>query len=35
MNGDVPIHTRGCYTQAWSVGEILRAYYENYLRKEV
>ena len=34
MNGDVPLHTRGCYTQAWSVGELLRAYYENYLKKE-
>ena len=34
MNGDIPLHTRGCYTQAWSVGELLRAYYENYLKKE-
>ena len=25
--------TRGCYTQAWSIGELLRSYYENILKK--
>lgn len=28
FDGDVPSYSRGCYSQAWSVGEILRAYYE-------
>ena len=26
FDGDAPHISRGCYTQAWSVGEILRAY---------
>lgn len=28
FEGDEPHTGRGCYTQAWSTGEILRAYYE-------
>lgn len=28
FDGDAPHISRGCYTQAWSVGEILRAYAE-------
>lgn len=31
FDGNEPIISRGCYAQAWSVGEILRAYVENYL----
>ena len=29
--GDEPHTSRGCYAQAWSVGEILRAYTEDIL----
>jgi glycogen debranching enzyme len=28
FDGDAPHHGRGCYNQAWGVGEILRVYYE-------
>ena len=28
FDGDAPHVSRGCYTQAWSVGEIIRAYAE-------
>lgn len=28
FDGDEPHISRGCYGQAWSVGEILRAYLE-------
>lgn len=28
FDGDEPNISRGCYAQAWSVGEILRAYTE-------
>lgn len=28
FDGDAPFVSRGCYSQAWSVGEILRAYAE-------
>lgn len=28
FDGDFPSYGRGCYSQAWSVGEILRAYHE-------
>ncbi len=31
FDGDPPHISRGCYAQAWSVGEILRAYTENIL----
>ncbi|MBD5136560.1 MAG: glycogen debranching protein [Lachnospiraceae bacterium] len=31
FDGNEPVISRGCYAQAWSVGEILRAYVENYL----
>lgn len=31
FDGDGPFLPRGCFAQAWSVGEILRAYVENYL----
>ena len=34
FNGDVADKTKGCYTQAWSIGELLRAYYENVLIKK-
>ncbi|MCR5232157.1 MAG: hypothetical protein K6B64_05875, partial [Acholeplasmatales bacterium] len=33
FNGDDAIKTKGCYTQAWSVAELLRAYYEDVLSK--
>lgn len=33
FDGDEPIIPRGCYAQAWSVGEILRAYVEDILNK--
>ncbi len=33
FDGDEPIVPRGCYAQAWSVGEILRAYVEDILNK--
>ena len=29
FDGNEPIISRGCYAQAWSVGEILRAYVED------
>lgn len=32
FDGEFAFRTRGCYTQAWSVGELLRAYYENILK---
>lgn len=31
FDGDTPHNPRGCYAQAWSVGEILRAYTEDIL----
>ncbi len=34
FDGDVAGRTRGCYTQAWSVGELLRAYFENVLMEK-
>jgi predicted glycogen debranching enzyme len=32
FDGMYPNKTRGCYSQAWSVGELLRSYYENVLK---
>ncbi len=32
FDGAYPCTSRGCYTQAWSVGEILRAYVEDVMR---
>jgi predicted glycogen debranching enzyme len=32
FDGDPPYHPRGCIAQAWSVGEVLRAYVEDVLR---
>jgi predicted glycogen debranching enzyme len=32
-DGDPPYTPRGCPAQAWSVGEVLRAYYEDVLNK--
>src|SRR3954464_5836924 len=32
-DGDSPHTPRGCPAQAWSVGEVLRAYYEDVLGK--
>jgi predicted glycogen debranching enzyme len=29
FDGDAPHHCRGCYAQAWSVGEVLRCYTED------
>lgn len=34
FDGDVAGRTRGCYNQAWSVGELLRAYFENVLMEK-
>lgn len=34
FDGDFSSYSRGCYTQAWSVGEILRAYVEDVLPYE-
>lgn len=34
FDGDTPNLSRGCYAQAWSVGEILRAYVEDILENE-
>lgn len=34
FDGDAPNISRGCYAQAWSVGEILRAYVEDILANE-
>ncbi|MDU3019275.1 MAG: amylo-alpha-1,6-glucosidase [Clostridium perfringens] len=31
FDGDNPYRARGCYSQAWSVGEMLRVYYEDIL----
>lgn len=31
FDGDAPHHPRGCYAQAWSVGEVLRCYCEDIL----
>lgn len=31
FDGEAPHHGRGCFTQAWSVGEIIRVYYEDVL----
>lgn len=31
FDGDAPHNPRGCYAQAWSIGEILRAYIEDIL----
>lgn len=31
FDGDAPHYGRGCYAQAWSVGEVLRAYTEDIL----
>lgn len=33
FDGDEPHVSRGCYAQAWSVGEILRAYAEDILQR--
>ncbi len=34
FDGNEPIISRGCYAQAWSVGEVLRAYVEDILVHE-
>ncbi len=34
FDGDAPFKPRGCIAQAWSVAEVLRAYYEDILDKE-
>jgi glycogen debranching enzyme len=34
FDGDPPYRPRGCIAQAWSVAEILRAYWEDILGKE-
>lgn len=34
FDGDEPLKPRGCFAQAWSVGEILRVYVEEVLQKE-
>lgn len=34
FDGDEPHISRGCYAQAWSVGEVLRAYTEDILKIE-
>lgn len=31
FDGDTPHFARGCYAQAWSVGELIRVYYEELL----
>ena len=33
-DGNVPFMSKGCASQAWSVAEVLRAYYEIVLRKQ-
>jgi glycogen debranching enzyme len=33
IDGDAPWRPRGCIAQAWSVGEILRSYWEDVLGK--
>lgn len=35
FDGDSPHFARGCYAQAWSVGELLRVYYEDLLGGKV
>ena len=35
FDGDAPHTCRGCYAQAWSVGEILRCYTEDILPHQV
>ena len=32
FDGDFPCTSRGCYSQAWSVAELTRAYYEDILK---
>jgi len=34
FDGNPPYHPRGCVSQAWSVGEVLRVYHEVLLAKE-
>ena len=34
FDGDIPQQPRGCIAQAWSVAEVLRAYYEDVLGRE-
>ena len=34
FDGDFPCTSRGCYTQAWSVGELIRVYVEDILAHE-
>ncbi len=34
FDGDIATSGKGCFSQAWSVGELLRSYYENILIKE-
>jgi predicted glycogen debranching enzyme len=34
FDGDPPYRARGCIAQAWSVAEVLRAYYEDILGRE-
>lgn len=33
FDGDEPLFPRGCFAQAWSVGEILRSYVEDFLKE--
>lgn len=33
FDGDIASSGKGCFSQAWSVGELLRSYYENILSK--
>jgi glycogen debranching enzyme len=33
-DGNIPFMSKGCASQAWSVAEVLRAYYEIVLRKQ-
>ena len=32
FDGDAPHNPRGCYAQAWSIGELMRCYYEDILQ---
>lgn len=34
FDGDAPFHPRGCYAQAWSVGELLRVNFEYQLTRQ-
>jgi len=34
FNGSYDLETKGCHNQAWSVGELLRSYYENILKED-